>query len=423
MTHTLSNVADFLLEGRDHERTALIIGRREYSYGELSASAERVARVIELRGGEKGDRAVLIAENTLFWVASYLGILRAGLVCVPLPAAISRRDLDCVLRQTEPRLIFAQSSIAGLAETEPGKVLTEADLAAVSAGAPLDGARPDVEPGDLAALMFTSGSTGQPRGVMVSHANIIANTESIIDYLGLTAADRIMAVLPFHYCFGTSLLHSHLRVGGSLVVEPRFVFPEMILNRMMETGCTGFAGVPSHFQLLMRNSSLRKRTFPELRYVQQSGGHLAPSFIREMTAALPSTQFFVMYGQTEATARLSYLPPEYLSSKLGSIGRGMPGVTLQVLDQAGEEVRLGEISEIVARGANVACGYWRAPGETAAVFRDGALYTGDLATVDTDGFIYIVDRARDVLKCGGKRVSCRRIEDELLDFDELLERP
>jgi len=128
-----------------------------------------------------------------------------------------------------------------------------------------------------------------------------------------------------------------------------------------------------------------------------------------------------MYGQTEGTARLSYLPPEFLETKLASIGKGIPGVKLRVLDESGEEVRPGEVGEIVAEGDNVTKGYWRAPEETAACFRDGALFTGDLATVDEDGFIYVVDRAKEFLKCGGKRVSCRQLEDRLLEFDGLLE--
>jgi len=124
--------------------------------------------------------------------------------------------------------------------------------------------------------LFTSGFTGQPRGVMVSHANIIANTDSIISYLALTELDRIMAVLPVHYCYGASLFHAHLRVGGEVVIDNRFMYSENVLQHIIETRCTGFAGVPSHFQILLRNSSFRKKQYPDLRYVQQAGGYLAP---------------------------------------------------------------------------------------------------------------------------------------------------
>jgi acyl-CoA synthetase (AMP-forming)/AMP-acid ligase II len=256
---------------------------------------------------------------------------------------------------------------------------------------------------------------------MISHGNILANTGSIVESLDLCERDRIMAVLPFHYCFGTSLLHTHLFVGGSLVVDTRFMYPETVLQRMLDTGCTGFAGVPSHFQILLRNSSLRRRSFPRLRYVQQAGGCLPPPFVLELQAALPGTKVYVMYGQTEATARLSCLPAELLPEKLGSIGKGIPRVALRVLNDAGEDVKPGEVGEIAAVGQNVARGYWRAPEESAVCFRDGMLYTGDLATVDSDGFIYIVDRAKDFVKCGGQRISCRRIEEQLLTMEELIE--
>jgi len=280
----------------------------------------------------------------------------------------------------------------------------------------------EVDPNrDIATIMFTSGSTGQARGVMVSHRNIAANTDSIIEYLNLHSADRMMVVLPFHYCFGTSLLHTHLRIGGSLVLDHRFMFPDKVLQRIAKTQCTGFAGVPSHYQILLRSSSLRKMEFPALRYVQQAGGNLAPVFLQELRESLPNARIFVMYGQTEATARLSYLPPEFLKTKLGSIGKGIPGVQLAVVKENGVPVHPGEIGEIVATGDNIALGYWREPEETVQTFRNGSLRTGDLATVDKDGFIYIVDRAKNFLKCGGNRVSCKRIEEMLLRFPDLIE--
>jgi len=197
------------------------------------------------------------------------------------------------------------------------------------------------------------------------------------------------------------------------------MYPEVILQRMRSTECTGFAGVPSHFQILLRRSQLASIVFPSLRYVQQAGGQLAPPFIQELRTALPGKQIFIMYGQTEATARLSYLPPHLLDVKLGSVGKGIPGVKLSVVDESGSPVRPGETGEIVAEGDNVCVGYWAE--QDAVSFRNGKLYTGDLATVDDDGFIYIVDRAKDFLKCGGKRVSARQIENVLLEHAELLE--
>ena len=428
------NVVDYLLEGKPSQKVALLQLKGDCTYGDLRRETRKVSDYCLGLGLSTGDRVVLVGENSMFWVSIYLGIMHAGLVCVPLPATISADDLGYILESTQARLAFLQANFAmkHASRLSNMHIVTDVKLKQVPntlSQASFDELEPEsihstffgVTRHDLATIMYTSGSTGRPRGVMVSHRNIIANTESIVQFLHLSDTDRVMTVLPFHYCFGTSLLHTHLRAGASLTLDSRFMYPEVILQRMIETGCTGFAGVPSHFQILLRNSGLLKKSFPKLRYVQQAGGHLAPAYIRELQRALPDIQIFIMYGQTEATARLSYLPPDLLSKKLGSVGKGIPGVELRVLDDAGEDVAPGMIGEVVAEGESVTAGYWQEPGVTANTYRNGRLHTGDLATVDNDGFIYIVDRAQDFLKCGGKRIGCRQIESQLQDFECLLE--
>lgn len=436
MNPLLKNVAEYLLDGKPESREALSTLEQMNTYGDLCSASSDVANYLVQEGALKGDRALLVSDNGFFWVAAYLGILRAGLVCVPLPPSISPQDLVQIVAITEARFAFFQSSVARNYKNQFGQITIVTDKAFTSpdVDCPLISLQqlresvrgvqspfPSVKATDLAALMFTSGSTGKPHGVMVSHGNIIANTDSIIASLELAGSDRMMTVLPFHYCFGTSLLHTHLRVGGCLVLDSRFMYPEAVLQRMVDTKCTGFAGVPSHFQILLRSSSLRKKSFPHLRYVQQAGGQLAPVFIRELREALPGKQVCIMYGQTEATARLSCLPPELLDKKIGCVGKGIPGVKLRVVDESGHSVTPGEVGEIIADGENVTLGYWREPEETAVRFRNGVLHTGDLATVDEDGYIYIVDRAQDFLKCGGKRISCRVVENQLQEFECLLE--
>jgi acyl-CoA synthetase (AMP-forming)/AMP-acid ligase II len=436
MTQPCTNVADYLLTGKEPDRIALRFLSQEISYGKLESETSAVADYLLQVGAAKGERVVILGDNSLFWVAAYLGTIRAGLVAVPLPGDASVTDFNHIVRSVHARILFAEAGAASrLRDHLYGlHLVTDRRCASVPQAAsqhsllelelrPRTSGRefPITGRNELAALMFTSGSTGRPRGVMVSHANIIANTESIIEYLRLTHEDRIMTILPFHYCFGASLLHSHLRVGGSLVIDPRFAYPEAILQRMKDTRCTGFAGVPSHYQILLRRSTLRAKSFPDLRYVQQAGGHLAPAFARELREALPATEIFVMYGQTEATARLAYLPPSRFGEKIGSIGKAIPGVKLTVLHESGEQVRVGEVGEIVAEGANITGGYWGDPAETAKTFRDGKLFTGDLATLDGEGYIFIVDRVKSFLKCGGRRVSTRQLEELMLEFQPLQE--
>jgi long-chain acyl-CoA synthetase len=427
------NVCQYLLENQQGESTLLSL-EKSYSHTALSEAAGAIARFLVESGGLKGDRAILIAPNDFFWVAAYLGILQAGLVCVPLHRRFSAPEMKAILESVEAKFAFVDhGSLARvLPELAEATVLCDRRTR-LQNGSELPAFEDIIESGggefrfadlnadDLAALMFTSGTTDVPKGVMISVRNIIANTNSIIKYLALDSSDRIMAVLPFHYCFGASLLHTYLRAGGSIVMDSRFMYPDQVLARMIETRCTGFAGVPSHFQILLRRSNIRRMKFPDLRTVQQAGGHLAPAFVNELRQVLPTAKIFLMYGQTEATARLSYLAPEVIGTKIGSVGKAIAGVTLSVIDEAGRSVAPGEVGEIVAEGENVSSGYWRDANETSKYFRNGKLYTGDLATLDGEGFIYIVDRTKDYLKCRGERVSCRFIEDQLLDSELLVE--
>jgi long-chain acyl-CoA synthetase len=428
-------VASFLLEGKVASRVALESSHGSWTFEDLDYASGKLAAFLLASGRKKGDRVLLVADNSYFWVASYLGILRAGLVCVPLPMTSSGHELAHIVQSTAAQFAFVDAKfLERNARNLPHTCISNQLLAPSTSlrhkvhafehalcSETKQVEPPRLAPTDLAALMFTSGSTGKPRGVMVTHGNIVANTLSIIEYLGLTESDSMLTVLPFHYCFGTSLLHTHLAVGGKLVLDNRFMYTEAFLQHLQSSKCTGFAGVPSHYQILLRRSNIHKMSFPHLRYVQQAGGHMAPAFIRELRQALPNTQVFVMYGQTEATARLSYVPPDMLDRKIGSIGIAIPGVKLSVVDAQGHQVQMHKQGEIVAEGPNIARGYWGEPEETAVNFHDGKLYTGDLATVDEDGFIYIVDRARDFVKIGGKRISCRSLEEQMLEFRGVLE--
>jgi acyl-CoA synthetase (AMP-forming)/AMP-acid ligase II len=257
---------------------------------------------------------------------------------------------------------------------------------------------------------------------MISHKNLIANTGSIVEYLKLIQDDRMLVVLPFYYCYGLSLLHTHLRAGGSIIFNNSFIFLGGVLKNLIEYRCTGFAGVPSHFQILLRKSdSFKKTHFPDLKYVTQAGGKLAPIFIDEFRQSHPEVKFIVMYGQTEATARLSWLPPELYKKKKGSMGRGIPGVELKVINEGGEKIKPDETGEVIARGDNIMMGYYADDEGTKNAIRNGWLYTGDLGTVDEDGYIYLTARKKEIIKVGGKRISPKEIEAIILEMPEVID--
>lgn len=421
------NVAEAILAGGRNEAPAILYKGNVVTYAELRQLVTQSAAGLLARGLSKGARVGIWSENSPFFVAAYLGIIRAGLVAVPLQTEATAETFSAIVLEAgighvlvsqrfEKRLHpwAAQARVKLLTET-----IWQDQLE------PNDSTLAEIDPKvDLAALMFTSGSTGQPKGVMVTHRNIECNTRDIIAYMGLGSSDRVMAVLPFHYCFGASLLHTHLMAGGSLVLNNDFrLYPEVVLREMQECQCTGLAGVPSTYQLLLRKSRFRQLSFPNLRWFQQAGGKLPNPCIAEILASFPQVRYFLMYGQTEGTARLSYLPPDYLAAKLGSIGKGLPSTRLQVVKPDGTPVQPGsdEVGEIIASGDNISQGYWNDLAETDKYFRDGELHTGDLARVDEDGFIFIVERERDMIKSSGNRVSAKEIEDVIAEIPEVVE--
>jgi acyl-CoA synthetase (AMP-forming)/AMP-acid ligase II len=350
--------------------------------------------------------------------------MRCGAAALPLPGSESARALKSALHRPRLRLVLCQQKYAEkvtelLHDRPQLRLLTETDAPPADIAVPA--AWPTVQPRQTtAALLLTSGSTGDPKGVRLSHANIQANARSIISYLGLRDDDRMLVVLPFNYCYGLSLLHTHLHVGGSVVLNNLFMFPVKVLEELAARECTGFAGVPSTYQILLRKTDLARRQFPHLRHVQQAGGRLPAPLIQELRQALPRhTRVFVMYGATEATARLTYLPPERLDDKLGSIGVPIPGVQLRICDEDSHELPPGQTGEVVASGPNIALGYDEdGPNRR---LRDGQLFTGDLGYVDADGFYWLVARQADFIKSFGFRISPREIEDVIAALPEVLE--
>ena len=412
MSQEPMNVAEQILSGGKPDAIAIRYGRETVTYRALRAAACRYAACLRSKGAVQGDRIGLLSENSPFFVAAYLGAIRAGLCVVPLQVDCSGQALERIMSSTGMKRLLVSLRLQGRAAATAAQLgaelIVESPLAS-DQEVPEPAA--EVDPSrDLAVIMLTSGSTGEPKGVMVTHRNIACNAQDIIEYLRLTADDRAMIVLPFYYCYGTSLLHTVLASGGCLILNNRFMFPEKVLDEIEQQGCTGFAGVPSTYQILLRKTHFARRAFPSLRWLQQAGGKLPNPFIREIRQAFPQVRFFTMYGQTEATARLSYLPPERLDDKLGSVGRGLPHTHLDVLQPGGTPVQPGseEVGEIVASGENITLGYWGDPEETHRYFRDGKLYTGDMARVDADAGSFSSSSGRGISLRPWDTASVRR---------------
>lgn len=444
-----------LLDGtaeRHADRIAVTDGDRQITYGELRMAVDHAASHLRQIGLPSGTRAALLYTNSIEYVIAYFAIFKAGLVAVPLDTSLQPTGLAFILADCQVQLLICEarfrkhleqiippdSSVkylvvdghpkldrAGLTVL-PFAPITQTEIAASrlpeetgqSAVATLErqGKRHE-----LAAIFYTSGSTGASKGVMLSHLNLVSNTLATVEYLELTPDDSIMVILPFYYIYGNSLLLTHVAVGGRCVIDNRFMYPEVILDTMETERVTGFSGVPSNFMILLNKSSFTTRELESLRYFTQAGGAMAPEVTRRLMNAFSHKQIFIMYGQTEASPRVSWLPPQRLEEKLGSAGIEVPGAVVTIRDEDGRILPPNEVGELVVDGDLVMMGYWNQPEESKAVLKDDRLYTGDLAKKDDDGFIFIVGRKKEIIKTGGNRVSAKEVEECLLAHEKIAE--
>ncbi len=430
------------------EAPALATPTIRLSYAQLGQRLLGMAANFRESGLAVGDRVVLALPNGPAMVIASLAVQALGGTAVEVNRGWGVGPLRDVVRRTAARQVVIHGRDARMwAEALDGLTLdqlwvvhreppTRALLDALGRHAtwlPDDGSSPAggsssiadelpaIDPDSVALILFTSGSTGTPQGVLQTHRNIDANSRSIVRYLGLTADDRVLATLPLYYCYGRSLLQTHLLIGGSVYFDDRFAFPRTVMEALATEGCTGFAGVPLTFEILRRSVDLSSIPMPTLRYVTQAGGAMAPDTIRWARKVFEPAPLFVMYGQTEATARLTYLPPERAGDKEGSIGIAVSGVEVTIRGEDGAELPPGEVGELVVRGANVTPGYLDDPDSTAEILRDGWLWTGDLAVQDEDGYLYHRGRAREMIKVGGRRVSPVEIEQLIEQHEDVTE--
>ncbi len=426
------------------DKEALIHGKGRNTYAEINSQANRLASWIHDQRWGQGERALLLMDNSLEYVVSYYGILKAGMVAVPVSIDATQDHVSRTIADVQPKLAltagkyldrFEQGHIEQhnltIVVANPKQDMDESAQVFEwhslldSQSDPVANLELDIGKDDLASIIFTSGSTGKPKGVMLSHGNITANVRSICSYLELTENDIQMVVLPFFYVMGKSLLNTHFAVGGSVVINNTFFYPATVVKQMVQEKVTGFSGVPSTYAYLLHRSPLARYRdeLLSLRYCSQAGGHMATQIKKDLRAALPGhTDIVIMYGATEAGARLSYLEPDQFEARMGSIGRAIPGVELKVVDDAGMEVAIGTRGELVARGENIMLGYWNEPEATSkAIDGHGFYHTGDTAYADQDGYLCLCGRKDNMLKVSGHKVNPQEVEECLMQTRQLVE--
>ena len=437
-------VHDYLINAAEHspDKIAVIHGKKSRTYSEFANRSSAQASWLSNLSLEKGFRAAILTGDPFDYITSYFAIQMAGGVVVGLNTQTCERSLKKVLNDCTASVIFSSekfrrylvkavpavpslkwaviANFKGVEEQGENTLWLDSSQAYIeSENQPAN--TTSISPEDIAQIIYTSGTTGEPKGVMLRHRNLIANTGSIVTYLSLSEKDKVMAVLPFFYSYGNSVFLTHFAARGSLVVNQNFLYPNVVFDEMVDHAVTGFSGVPSTFAIMLNRSAVSKYSFPSLRYITQAGAAMAPQLAKRLKDVFPGVEVFIMYGQTEASARLSYLLPEEIERKAGSIGKAIPGVTLELRDKNGEPVAQSEVGEIVANGDNVMAGYWERPEETAEVLRPEGLWTGDLARMDEEGYLFMVSRKSDMIKSGSHRIAPKEIEEIILEHESVHE--
>ena len=404
------------------ERPAIFFGEQTISYAQLAVTVERVAAGLAGLGVGRGDRVALLLPNCPQFVYAYMAAARLGAMAVPMNPILAPEEVAWIVEDSGSKVLIAVERTAplALAMAERCACIEQVVVAAeeVPAGA-LDFRALVVEdtsglpapPGaeEVACLQYTSGTTGRPRGAMLTHVNLLADAAASVEAVHMTDDDVFLAVLPLFHVFGATVtMIIPITLGAASAHLPRFE-PLAVLETIQRAGVTIFCGVPSMFAVL---AALKGPQGPDLSTLRLciSGGAALPLDLTPIIEERYSTTLLEGYGPTEASPVISCNPTRE-RRKIGSVGPPLPGIAVEIRDGAGQEVKVGEIGEICAYGPTIMRGYWNDPEKTAAAIRDGWLYTGDLGHVDADGFIYIVDRKTDMIIVGGLNVYPREVED------------
>ena len=415
-------------------KTALVVGETRLSFAELNSMANQCGRALRRHGVQRGDRVVVFCDNAVEAVVGIFGAMKAGAVFSPVNPTTKADKLAFILNNCRASAIVTQQKqIDTVGEAVAHAPTVRAILVAgddtappsqVGAGVPMfpamaaEDATPPDEPGidvDLAMVIYTSGSTGFPKGVMMTHQNIVHAATSITTYLENTPDDIVLSVVPISFDYGLYQVLMSAKIGMTLVLEKSFAFPQVVLNRLAAEKATGFPLVPTIAALILQNQTIKPGMFPNLRYITNTAAALPPAHILRLAEMFPATRLYSMYGITECK-RCTYLPPEQLRQRIGSVGKAIPNSEAWIVDEKGLPVGPGVVGELVIRGGHVMKGYWENPQATDRALRPGVLpwekllYTGDLFRMDDEGYLYFVARKDDIIKTRGEKVSPKEVE-------------
>ncbi|WP_281975438.1 fatty acid--CoA ligase family protein [Halobacillus litoralis] len=422
-------------------KVAYIFQGQQVSYREFDASVTKFASKLSELGYGKGDHIALVSGNSPLFMIGLYGALRSGATVIPVNPTYTVDEMSYILKNGDVKAVMTMDVLMEkfehmdemlgvyhyfVADTGMGIDLEKSSLylkmksfTNTVAEGELEYEAAPIDEEEIGVILYTSGTTGKPKGAMLTHKNLYSNATDVAEYLQINADDRVIAALPmFHVFCLTVCLNAPVMNGGTVLIVPKFS-PQEVFATAEEHQATVFAGVPTMYNYLLQTGKDQVETFRRIRLCI-SGGSSLPVALLESFEKQFNVRVSEGYGLSEASPVTAFNPLD-LPRKAGSIGRNIKNVENKVVDELGEEVAVGEVGELVVRGPNVMKGYYKLPEETAVTIRDGWLYTGDMARKDEEGYFYIVDRKKDMILVGGYNVYPREVEEVLYKHEDVTE--
>lgn len=427
-------------------KTAYHFMGKDTSYSEFDQSIARFASALRDLGIGKGDHVAFLLGNTPHFLISLYATMRLGATAIPINPIYTPEEISYIIQNSDAKAVIALDMLLPLVEKASGLFPTVStyvicetmpDTGVKLAALPENlrekvksftqlvlSASPDVLPvevekDDTAVILYTSGTTGRPKGAMLTHENLYSNARDTADYLGFTADDRVLATLPVFHVFAlTVVVNAPLLKGATVLLVPRFT-PKEVFETAKAQKATVFAGVPTMYNFLFQTPDTDISDFSSIRLAISGGSSLPVALLHNFENKF-NVRISEGYGLSEASPVTCFNPLDR-DRKPGSIGTSILNVENRVVNELGEQVAIGEVGELIVRGPNVMKGYYKMPEETEATIRDGWLYTGDLAKVDEEGYFFIVDRKKDLVIVGGYNVYPREVEEVLFAHPGVVE--
>lgn len=403
---------------------AVVFQEESWTYEELYEKSQKIAHYLIRKGYKKGDIVAQYTRNSNLFMAIYYGVQLAGLTVMPINTKLAPPEVDYIFKHSKASVLiydeYLQDTIDATT-SEFDEVLTLEHIQVIINKPFEESISPVLDLEDTAVVMYTSGTTGKPKGVMLSHRNILETAEIWSESMQMTEADRMFICTPLFHCAGSHVFAvPTILKGGTIIIEEAFS-PNQTLKNLVETNATIFFGVPAMYTILLNKPELKTYNFSQLRLFCYGAAPMPYELVKRLKDTFPNVKVQNLYGQTENTPATSSLLDDAALLKIGSVGKPLARTEIQLRDPNGENVPLGEVGEICVKGPQVMKGYLHAPEETARSIQDGWLYTGDLGRFDEEGYLYIVDRKKDMIIRGGENIYPIEVEEVLYQMPQILE--